>query len=211
MSGMFDGSLITKMGKLFYLMGKSASGKDRIYHHLLEQEDLGLVPLVLYTTRPIRKGEKNGREYFFTDEGKLAQLKQEEKLIEERCYNTVYGPWYYFTADEGRVSPKTQFVLGMGTPESYVRLRDYYGAETVCPILIETEDGLRLQRALQRERSQEHPRYQEMCRRFLADCEDFSEEKLAAAGITRRFSNNGTPEECYEQLVAFLRQQIAEA
>ena len=59
------------MGKIFYIMGKSSSGKDSIYRMLEEDQELGLKRLVIYTTRPIRDGEKNGREYFFTDENKL--------------------------------------------------------------------------------------------------------------------------------------------
>ena len=54
---------------------------------------------------------------------------------------------------------------------------------------IEIDDGVRLQRALNRERSQKEPKYEEMCRRFLADCQDFSEEKIREAGITVRFQN----------------------
>ena len=56
------------MGKIYYLMGKSASGKDHIYEHLLKETSFDLKPLVLYTTRPIRSGEQDGREYFFVDE-----------------------------------------------------------------------------------------------------------------------------------------------
>lgn len=52
-------------------------------------------------------------------------------------------------------------------------MKEYYGEETVCPIYIQVEDGERLQRALIREKQQENPRYAEMCRRFLADQEDF--------------------------------------
>ena len=48
---------------------------------------------------------------------------------------------------------------------------------------------MRLSRALERERMQKEPKYKEMCRRFLADCDDFSEEKLRNAGIDRRFVN----------------------
>ena len=47
------------MGKIFYLMGKSASGKDHIYEYLKQQEALELHPMVLYTTRPIREGEQD--------------------------------------------------------------------------------------------------------------------------------------------------------
>ena len=49
------------MGKIFYIMGKSSSGKDSIYRQLEADQELGLRRLVIYTTRPIRDGEKNGR------------------------------------------------------------------------------------------------------------------------------------------------------
>ena len=82
-----------------------------------------------------------------------------------------------------------QSYLMIGTLESYLKIREYYGKERVIPIYIEVEDGERLQRALERERAQEKPRYEELCRRFLADAKDFSEENLRAAGITKRFTN----------------------
>ncbi len=46
------------MGKIYYLMGKSASGKDHIYEHLIQETAFDLKPLVLYTTRPIRSGSR---------------------------------------------------------------------------------------------------------------------------------------------------------
>ena len=95
--------------------------------------------------------------------------------------------------------------LGIGTLESYVKMREYYGKENVCPVYIEVEDGERLARALKRERGQDIPRYEEMCRRFLADQEDFSEEKIAAAGITRKFQNVDL-EECVEEIAEYIRQ-----
>ena len=87
-----------------------------------------------------------------------------------------------------------QDYLLIGTLESYLKIRDYFGKERVVPIYIEVEDGLRLQRALDRERSQTEPKYEEMCRRFLADSTDFSEEKLKEAGITKRFVNRDLKE-----------------
>ena len=56
-------------------------------------------------------------------------------------------------------------------------------------LYIEVEDGERLKRAIRREELQPEPKYAEMCRRFLADEEDFSEENLKRAGIVRRFQN----------------------
>ena len=197
------------MGKIFYIMGKSAAGKDHIYEALASDPELELTPVILYTTRPIRSGERDGREYYFTDEQKLVRLRLAGKLIEERVYDTIHGPWYYFTADEGQFLLDRQDYIGIGTLESYEKIREYFGEEKVCPIYIETEDGIRLKRALQREEKQPEPKYAEMCRRFLADCEDFSEEKIAAAGIRRRFNNDGEFSECLSQIRAYICQEIS--
>ncbi len=188
------------MGKIYYIMGKSASGKDHIYEALREDPRLDLSPLILYTTRPIRSGECNGREYFFVEEKELWDLRKAGRIIEERRYDTVYGPWYYFTADVGQFHLEDQNYIGIGTLESYQKMKEYFGEDRLCPIYIETEDGIRLQRALDREKKQGEPRYAEMCRRFLADCQDFSEEKIRQAGISTRFTNNGSLEECLERI-----------
>ena len=195
------------MGKIYYLMGKSASGKDHIYENLIQETALDLKPFVLYTTRPIRSGEQDGREYFFVDEKRLSELREAGKIIEERMYSTVQGPWYYFTADDGQIDLEKQDYLGIGTLESYVKLKDYFGEQALVPLYVEVDDGLRLSRALERERGQKEPKYAEMCRRFLADCEDFSEENIAKAGIVRRFSNNTTPEACFSEIQNFVEQQ----
>ena len=175
------------MGKLFYIMGKSASGKDTIYQKLLEHPALDFKRLVIYTTRPIRDGEKDGQEYYFVDEDAFQQMKAEGKIIEDREHYTVYGLWRYFTAANLQLD-KYDY-LGIGTLESFVQLKKYYGEEAICPLYIEVEDGERLKRAIAREETQDIPKYEEMCRRFLADCKDFTEDKIKEAGIVRRFQN----------------------
>ena len=186
------------MGKLFYVIGKSATGKDTIFRELLEKADLGLKPLVLYTTRPMRAGEEQGVQYHFTDEAGLRKLETVGRVIELRSYDTVYGVWKYFTADTEATDLAQQDYLGIGVLESYLALRDYYGAERVVPLSIEVEDGERLQRALDRERAQQEPKYAELCRRFLADSEDFAEGKIAEAGIEKRFRNRDLKESIEE-------------
>ena len=192
------------MGKIFYIMGKSSSGKDSIYRKLESTEEFGLKRLVIYTTRPIRDGEKEGREYYFTDENKLEEFRRTGKLIEARTYETVYGPWIYFTADDGQVSGGNDNYLGIGTLESYVKLREYYGDDVMCPVYIQVEDGERLERALAREKTQENPKYEEMCRRFLADQKDFSEENILKAGIDKRFWNNNL-DECVKEIGKYIK------
>ncbi|WP_288776223.1 guanylate kinase [uncultured Eubacterium sp.] len=177
------------MGNIYCLMGKSASGKDTIYNRLLAMEKLHLRRVVPYTTRPMRSGETDGQTYFFCTEQQVEEFEAAGKIIELRAYHTVYGIWKYFTADDGQICLTESDYLMIGTLEAYEQIRDYFGAEKVCPVYVEVDDGLRLQRALDRERAQDQPKYAEMCRRFLADEEDFSEENLERAGITKRFQN----------------------
>lgn len=178
------------MGKIFCLMGKSASGKDTIYRHLLADGTLDLQPVVLYTTRPIRAGEEDGVTYHFCSTEEAQAMQAAGRVVEMRTYQTVYGPWSYFTADDGQIDPDgNSSYLVIGTLESYEKLCRYFGKEFVAGIYIWTDDGLRLQRALDREREQKQPKYAEMCRRFLADEKDFSEENLRKAGVTHRFEN----------------------
>lgn len=196
------------MGRIFYIMGKSSSGKDTIYSRLLHDGELELLHILLYTTRPIRQGEADGREYHFVDQNRFRQFKNEGKVIEYRTYETVHGPWTYFTADDGQVDLRTKNYLAIGTLESYENMKRYYGEENVCPIYVEVEDGERLKRALAREELQEKPRYAEMCRRFLADTEDFSEENLERAGIGRRFQNVEL-ESCMKEIRDYIRSRNA--
>lgn len=79
-------------------MGKSSSGKDTIYKKIREKLPQ-LKRITPYTTRPIREGETDGVEYFFVDEERLNELKEKERVIEVRSYNTKCGIWTYFTAD----------------------------------------------------------------------------------------------------------------
>ena len=193
-----------RMGRIFYIMGKSSSGKDTIYSRLLRDKEFGLKNVLLYTTRPVRQGEADGREYHFVDEERFRQFMDEGKVIEYRTYETVHGPWTYFTADDGQVDLKVRSYLAIGTLESYENMKRYFGEENVCPIYVEVEDGERLKRALAREELQEKPRYAEMCRRFLADTEDFSEENLEREGIKRRFQNVEL-ESCMEEIREYIR------
>lgn len=189
------------MAKIFYVMGKSASGKDTIYKNLTERLPQ-LKQVVLYTTRPIREGEKDGKEYYFTTGDRLNELRAEGKIIEERTYQTALGPWSYFTVDDGQIDVKSDGTyLMIGTLESYEKTRNYYGEDLLIPLYIEVEDGKRLKRALEREFMQKDPKYAELCRRYLADEEDFKEERLRRCGINRRFMNDNL-EVCLREILA---------
>lgn len=178
------------MGRIYCIMGKSSSGKDSIYQKVIEAGIPGLERMIPYTTRPVRADETDGKQYHFCDKHKMKELEAAGQIIELRTYETVYGAWDYFTVDDGQLHLADTSYLYIITLEGYLKIRKHFGNERVVPIYIEVEDGERLIRAIEREKQQKKPRYDEMCRRYLADAADFSEEKLAEAAIRKRFVNS---------------------
>lgn len=196
------------MGKIFCLIGKSSCGKDTLYKRILAEGNLPLKTLVSYTTRPIRNGETDGVEYYFLTEEQLQVLEQENKIIELRAYHTVHGIWKYFTVNDHQIDLLKQDYLVIGTLESFQKLQAYFGNDKLIPLYIEVDPGERLQRALNRERLQQEPKYAELCRRFLADEADFSLEKLTQAGITHIFHNNNL-DDCLTELIAYIKKFLS--
>lgn len=199
-------------GMIFIIMGKSATGKDTLYKELLLRHP-ELIPVIPYTTRPIREGETDGEAYHFVTEDELARLESEGLVVEKRVYHTVKGDWTYFTVDDmdepaddpdagddGKAVSGRYDDIGsedinpvhimITTLEGFIKIRDYYGSDRVIPIYIEVDDITRIERSLEREKQQEKPCVAEICRRFLADDEDFSEDNLAREGIRHRIIND---------------------
>lgn len=188
------------MGRIYYLLGKSATGKDTLYKEILKRRPK-LRTVTMYTTRPIREGETDGVEYFFTDREELERQLASGKVIESRTYQTIAGSWTYYTVDDGQFDvADDESCLMIGTLESYEKMCAYFEAGKMVPVYIELPDGIRLLRAVKREENQKKPNYREVCRRYLADEKDFSEENLERLGITKRYQNTDM-EMCLEEIL----------
>jgi len=188
------------MGRICCLIGKSSSGKDTIFKKLVEDQELNLVPVISYTTRPIRQNEQNGIEYHFIDTKTLAHYKETGKIIERRDYETISGQWSYCTIDDGQISlDQPVLYLLIATLEAYKNLKKYFGNHNVIPFYITVDDGIRLERALAREKEQKNPNYDELCRRFLADSIDFHCATLADCGIIKQYPNENLIQ-CMKQI-----------
>lgn len=188
------------MGRIYYLLGKSATGKDTLYKEILKRRPK-LRTVTMYTTRPIREGETDGVEYFFTDREELERQLASGKVIESRTYQTIAGSWTYYTVDDGQFNAADdESCLMIGTLESYEKMCTYFEAGKMVPVYIEVPDGIRLLRAVKREENQKKPNYREVCRRYLADEKDFSEENLERLGITKRYQNTDM-EICVEEIL----------
>ncbi len=185
---------------IYYLLGKSASGKDTIYKRLreLKPEWKEVTP---YTTRPIREGETDGVEYHFVSDKEMDSFEKNGKMIEERTYQTIYGPWRYGTVDDGQIDiTKNSDYLMIGVLQSFISTRNYFGVDNITPIYIEVPDELRFERAKKREMLEKNPKYDELERRFKADSIDFSDDKLLKAGIMKRYQNIDI-EDCINEII----------
>ena len=194
--------------KIIYIVGKSSVGKDTIYKILKQR--MNVKPYVLYTTRPSRTGEENGVNYYYLKQEEMEKYinEKDSKVMEYRTYNTIYGPWTYATIVDGQFESNKDLLME-GTLESYNAVKKYFENNekvNVIPIYIEVDDGIRLERALKREREQENPKYEELCRRFLADSKDFSESKIIESGIKKRFQNINI-EDCVKEIIEYVELQ----
>ena len=88
----------------------------------------------------MREGEKDGVEYYFVTDEILEKYREEGKIIELRTYQTVYGDWKYATIDDGQINLDENDYLMIGTLESYIKTKEYYGNENLIPLYIEVED-----------------------------------------------------------------------
>lgn len=188
------------MSRIFCLTGKSCSGKDTLYARILERCP-ELVPVILHTTRPRRPGEVDGQTYHFVTEEQLRQYEAQGQVIEKREYHTTQGLWTYFTL---RFALDADRLL-ITTLEGAQALMDCYGPDAVRLVYLHVDDRTRLLRYIDRESRQIHPDYAEVCRRFLADQEDFSRERLARFPLLHRIDTGADIEACLEQWEALYR------
>lgn len=77
-------------GKLFVISGPSGCGKTTLGEKIIFNNP-NLVRSISMTTRSPRKGEKNGREYFFVDEKKFIELIRKKNFLE---WANVFGNFY---------------------------------------------------------------------------------------------------------------------
>ena len=171
-----------KKPALIVLLGKSGSGKDTVLTHLLtkvkqDKITLDIARLVTHTTRPQRPGEQNGVDYWYHTNDEFQKMKDAGQVLEFRSYPVAGGPWYYWTAAEPLTHDAT---ITISTLDGLHALQTYYGEKAnIFAFYVDTAYGRRMKRAISREGKA--PNYEEICRRFIADEADFSEEKLLAA------------------------------
>lgn len=192
------------MRKIVLFMGKSSSGKDTIIHKIIKENKYDLKNIVMHTTRPPRAEEIDGREYHFSTREEMLKLKAQKMIVESREYETRYGLWYYFTVCSSINLNKNNYIAS-NTLVGFEQYLNYYGKDNIISILINLDDGIRLQRALNREKKEKNPTYDELCRRFLSDSEDFSLKNIEKYPIDYVITNEQNIENTMEEVNKILK------
>lgn len=165
-----------KQNKGIFFIGKSGSGKDTFYARTLEKYQIECV--TPYTTRPKRPGEIEGETYYYITQEKMDLLEKTKQLLEIRKYNVHGGGvWTYATGKEHFNLEKNNY-LNIITWQGYEQFLKHYSREQLIPFYLKMDDGIRLERAIDREIDTGNNNFSELCRRFLADSEDFKDEYI---------------------------------
>ena len=114
---------------ILILIGKTSSGKTLIKEKLIEN---GFTGITTYTSRPMRKGEKQDVTYHFISEEDFKQKINEGFFAEWKSYITSDGIWYYGTSLEDLENAEDNNVIIL-TPDGY---RDVVNKLSKKPIAI---------------------------------------------------------------------------
>lgn len=107
---------------MIILVGESASGKSSIEKEMVDK--YGYKKIVSYTTRPPRKGERNGVDYHFINELTFDYMKAEGMFAEIGEYNG----WRYGTAKEDCTNDK----IAVLTPHGMRQIKKMPTINTIC-------------------------------------------------------------------------------
>jgi guanylate kinase len=123
---------LARRGLMFILSSPSGAGKTTIAKKLL-QSDAGLAMSVSATTRPIRPGEQDGRDYHFVDKPTFDRMAEDHEFLEwAHVFGNSYG------------TPKAQIWAGLKAGTDFLFDIDWQGTqqlsqrarEDVVPVFI---------------------------------------------------------------------------
>lgn len=154
--------------KILAIYGMSAAGKDTFLNHLSNNFDLNKI--LLTTSRPPREKEIDGVDYLFK---KKKDILRDDNFLWPIDYNN----WIYAIANESIKDDK----INVGIFNLYWMKKLFEDNDEhfdLMAIEVSASDKDRLMRSLRREKN---PDCDEICRRFLADKQDFNDVEFNCA------------------------------
>lgn len=160
---------------LYVFIGKSAAGKDYLYHEFLNSHP-NIKEVVSYTTRPPRPGEVDGVDYHFVSESEFMETIRSNQILEYRSYKTkmngIAAIWYYGSPRLTDINDVDYAVVL--DPDGARTVVTEYGVENCMVTYVTAPDALRLERARKRSGFDQT----EWDRRFPDDNARFNDEMI---------------------------------
>lgn len=161
---------------IIVLCGKGASGKDTTLNKLVGKYS-NLQTCVSHTTRPMRKNEVNGREYYFIDDAEFEGMYSNGSFVETRSYQVADGNTWFYGMSEAEISDKLSkgHLIMILDINGLQELKEYYQDTDIkiASFFIDVDVNIRVQRYLDRDRMT-YEVLQEAMRRVEADESDFA-------------------------------------
>lgn len=158
---------------ILIFIGKSGSGKDFARDFLVTEK--GFQSIISHSTRPIRKGEVHGKDYYFISEQEFISRDYHNDFVETRSYNVLFNgmpdTWHYGTS-KNELNYASYKSVGIKDLLGAIQLKKY--SDKVKIIYIHCADDIREIRAKSRGSFDE----KEWNRRLVKDNEDFSLDKM---------------------------------
>lgn len=107
--------------KLILLIGCMASGKDTILKEMINEGYAE--PVISHTSRPMRKGEKDGIEYHFVSAEEMLKMKENNEFIEFKSYKAANNEKWYYGVDKNS--------LEKGLSKNYILIVDITGMRQI--------------------------------------------------------------------------------
>lgn len=158
---------------MLILMGKTASGKNLVRDQLVEKCHFS--PIITYTTRPMRKDEKQDVTYHFISTDEFIEKINNEFFAEWKDYVTNDGLWYYGTALDDCINASDKDVIIL-TPDGVRDLKN----NNVNLIAVYLYSNLKTIRHRLELRGDDE---KEVKRRISSDMKDFKDAEMLADRI----------------------------
>jgi len=152
---------------MIVLSGASASGKTEVAKFL--QKNYGIPKIITTTTRKMRVGEEDGRDYFFVTIEKFKEMIENQEFVEYTFYNGNY-----YGSTKSQIQPNRCVVID---PQGMMAYKALDNNEIVI-FYLDCDDETRFQRMLQRGDARE-----DACIRIKNDKKVFNREVLKLADM----------------------------
>jgi guanylate kinase len=159
------------------LMGRAGSGKTSVLNYFKSHPDFGFHILLTTTTRPRRKHEVYGKEYYFVSQNNFQNHKHDYICVEEYDTFDANGKpakWYYGLRKKGLdyFAIDNQIHMIILTPDGIKELQNYLNEYVFVLYLKASEETSFSRMSLRGDNSKE------INRRLKADNAMFDEERL---------------------------------